>query len=220
MHARYKIGFIDEDPIQVKKYKRELRDEFDIIGYKITKGLPLKDLLDQIYDSDVDLLMVDFLMANRGVVNYNGDKVIREFEEIKPRFPMIIFTNEEKQARPKVDNPNIIYDKAKALNEPALFHEILRKNIELYVDYKDKRKSIIERLTKKATKKALSAKEKHQFRQAEFELKNLDKRAVEVPIHLLDLEKIDDLDKTVKEAEDFLASLTKEIKHAHPRPKR
>ena len=57
--------------------------------------------------------MVDFLMTERGILTYNGEEVVRAFEEIKPRFPIIIFTSHEGQAFQQVDNPNIIYDKSK-----------------------------------------------------------------------------------------------------------
>jgi hypothetical protein len=204
---KYKIGYIDEDPTQVNKYERDLRAYFDIIGYEITKGLPMDDLINQVYQSDVDLLMVDYLMVNKGVLTYNGDEVARTYEEIKPRFPVVIFTNEETQAFPHVDNVNNIYDKADVKNDVKHFAEKITKTIELYKNYVSKRKDLINQLIEKGGSEGLTAAEKHTLIQTQQELLSLDKRSTEVPMQLLDEKKIDSLSKTTKEAEEFLKSL-------------
>ncbi len=206
---KYKIGYIDEDSAAVIKYERKLRDNFDIIGYDIEKGLLLDDLLKRVYDSDIDLLMVDYLMVDKGILTYNGDEVVRAYEEIKPKFPMIIFTNEESQAFPQVDNPNIIYDKKLVNDDLAKFCEILTKNIKVYLDYVKKRKDIINSLIEKSTKASLSSKEKSTLFESQAELKNLDKWSNEIPYQLFDLTTTDDIEKTRKEAEAYLESLIK-----------
>lgn len=208
----YKVGYIDEDPEQVIRYERKLRDYFDVIGYNIEKGLSLEDLLKQIYKSDIDLLLVDYLMVDKGIVSYNGDEVVRAFEEIRPRFPMLIFTNERAQAFPQVDNPNIIYDKGWAQENISVFVEIINKNIKVYKDYIQKRKDNILKLIEKGEKKGLSASEKSELIQSQLELKNLDKWATEVPYQLIDEKKLEDLSKTRKDAEEYLESLLKRKK--------
>ena len=82
----YKIGYVDENLDQVEKFERKLRNSFTLIGYDIPKGLPLNDLIERIYNSDIDLLMVDYLMCDKGYLTYNGDEVVREFEKIKPEW--------------------------------------------------------------------------------------------------------------------------------------
>lgn len=207
---KYKIGYIDEDSIQVEKVEMKLRPYFDVIGYNISKGLELNDLLKQVYESDIDLLMVDFLMVDKGFLTYNGDEVVREFEEIRPRFPMIIFTNEKNQAFPQVDNPNIIYDKSMINNnDKTHFVEILKKNILAYKSYIDKRKNLINELLFKGENEGLNADEKHNLLQTQIELINLDKWSNEVPFQLLDDKRLENLSKTTKEAEEFLESILK-----------
>lgn len=208
---KYKIGYIDEDSTQVIKYERDLRKYFDVIGFAINPGLELNDLLKQVYDSDIDLLMVDYLMVDNGVLTYNGDEVARAFEEIKPRFPVIIFTNEESQAFPHVDNPNIIYDKSQVKNDVEHFADILTKNILSYKNYIIKRKTIINDLLLKGENEGLSADEKHILLQTQIELINLDKWSNEVPFQLLDDKRLENLSKTTKEAQEFLESILKKI---------
>lgn len=206
---KYKIGYIDEDSTQVTKYERDLRKYFDVIGFTINPGLELNDLLKQVYESDIDLLMVDYLMVDKGVLTYNGDEVARAYEEIKPRFPVIIFTNEESQAFPHVDNPNIIYDKSLVKNDLNYFVELLNKNISAYKNYIGKRKNIISDLLLKGENAGLSPDEKHILLQTQIELINLDKWSNEVPFQLLDDKRLENLSKTTKEAEEFLESILK-----------
>ncbi|PKB15113.1 hypothetical protein [Flavobacterium sp. 5] len=206
---KYKIGYIDEDSTQVVKIEMKLRAYFDVIGFDITPGLELNNLLKQVYDSDIDLLMVDYLMVDKGILTFNGDEVIRAFEEIKPRFPMIIFTNEESQAFPQVDNPNIIYDKSLINSDILHFVEILKKNILAHKNYIEKRKNIISDLLLKGENEGLSSEEKHILLQTQSELINLDKWSNEVPFQLLDDKRLENLSKTTKEAEEFLESILK-----------
>lgn len=208
---KYKIGYIDEDPVQVTRYERKLRDYFDVVTYNIQKGTELNDLLMQVYNSDIDLLMIDYLMVDKGILTFNGDEVARQYEEIKPRFPVIIFTNEEAQAFPQVDNPNIIYDKSLATTDINRLVEILNKNIQAYKIYIEKRQDIIGDLLMKGERgEGLSSEEKHILLQNQIELINLDKKSNEIPFQLLDEKKLEDLSKTTKEAEKFLESLLKQ----------
>lgn len=85
MGTNYKIGYIDEDINQVKLYRRKLRDfGFEVIGYDFSKGMSLKELMEQVYSSDIDLLMIDFRLKEGNIVAFNGDEVEREIYEKKP----------------------------------------------------------------------------------------------------------------------------------------
>lgn len=205
---RYKIGYVDENPTQVKKFQRELGDKFDVHAYNITQGLPLKRLLKQIYESDIDLLLIDYLMTDKGVLTYNGDEVAREFEKIKPRFPILIFTQHQDDAFPVVDNPNIIYEKAEAKNIDH-FSEILTKNILIYRKFISERKNSINRLVTKSKKKKLNASEKQTLINKQIELQMLDKNSIEVPFYLLDPQKISTISKVADEAEKYIKTIIK-----------
>jgi len=210
---KYRIGYVDEDEAQVTRYERKLREYFDVVTYDLPKGTPLENLLEQIYNSSIDLLMVDYLMVNKGILTYNGDEVVRQFDEIRPHFPMIIFTNEENQAFPNVDNPNMIYDKSLVNKDIGKLVDILNKNIQVYKTFIDKRQEIIGTLLQKGeSDEGLTSEEKHILVQNQTELINLDKRSNEVPLQLLNPEKLDNLSKTTKEAEQFLEMLLNQQK--------
>lgn len=92
MSIRYKIGYIDEDPNQVKLYKRKLRVYgFEVIGYEFHKGMTIEELMEQVYSSNIDLLMIDFRLNESNVIPFNGDVVERYVYENKPLFPVILY---------------------------------------------------------------------------------------------------------------------------------
>lgn len=205
--AKYRIGFIDEDIQEWRRIERNLRDDFDIIGYAIPKNLPKEDLIDQVYKSEVDLLLIDYLMTDKGYLNFNGDDFIRDYEKVKPRFPMIIFTTHENDAFPHVDNPNIIYSKQLLKDNKTYLVQLINKNIERYKNYISERKNQIDELLQKKAQKNLNSIEKNTLLGMQFELNILDKRANEVPLQLLEDNTFEKLSSVTKEAEAFLASL-------------
>lgn len=216
MSNRYKIGYIDEKPEQVTIFKHALQDfEIDVIGYDIIQGMSLDDILEQAYSSNIDLLMIDFLLTDNGILNFNGDAIERKFNALKPGFPHIIFTSEEADAFDSVDNPNIIYEKEKATNPETVkkFADTLKKIVENYRKYISTRKEKISILLEKGESIGLSAQEKHDLINLQNELLSLDKKKQdEVPNQLLFEDRIENLSRTKKEAEAFLQNLLQQRK--------
>lgn len=213
--TKYSIGFVDEDPQEIRRYANRLEPVgFNVIDYGIEKGLKLDELLNRIYDSEIDLVMVDFLLNERGILGFNGDQVIREFKKIKPEFPMIIFTSKDKQAYPAVDDVNLIYDKARIRDDDAelqRFITVLSKNIEKYRnDIKQREDRIKELIAKRESGEELDAEEKSNLYRLQFELSNLDQRTKETPDQLLVDLKLDQLSTTADEAAELLRNLKKE----------
>lgn len=217
MEMKYRIGYIDEDNTQVKLYKRKLRAYgFEVIGYEITKGMTIEELMQQVYDSDIDLLMIDFRLNESNILAFNGDEVERHIYDKKPLFPHIIFTNKVDQAEPDVDDLKIIVDKEIAFpdddnNDNAnvkRFIDLLTKSIEQYKNHISKRKSIISELLEKEKNEELNSKEKDVLLSTQRELQNLDKtRLKEIPEQLISVENLDKISKTRKEAEEYIKSL-------------
>lgn len=207
MPPKFKIGYVDEQPQQVGIVKRKLQDDFDFVSYDIKKGLPIESLLDQIYESNIDLLLVDYLLKEKGILTYNGDEVVREFLKIKPQFPVLIFTSHEADAFNEVDSPNIIYEKNMMDDAPQKLIDTITKNITAYRKIINDHKAKLNEFVEKSVSKGLNAKEKSEFLQLQVELRNFDKRSNEVPLQLLAPETLDKLSETRKEAEEYLKNL-------------
>jgi len=217
MDMQYKIGYIDEDINQVKLYKRKLRDfGFEVIGYEFHKGITLNELMEQVYSSDIDLLMIDFRLNESNVIPFNGDAVERDIYEKKPLFPHIIFTNKADQAEPDVDDLKIIFDKEVVFpsddeNEnpkTKRFIDTLTKSIEQYKRHISKRKDTISELLEKEQNEALSTEEKNLLLSTQRELLGLDKiRISEVPESLTSIDSLDKIAKARQDAETYIKSL-------------
>lgn len=210
----YNIGYVDEDPKQVKKFSRLLRDHgFNVTGYDIEKGMPSDELIRKIYDSEIDLLMIDYLLKSKGVLTFNGDEIERKYNEIRPNFPHIIFTSHAPDALNDVDNPNIIYEKEMVTERIDQFVEILKKNIRLYQDYVKQRKESVTKLVEKSQAEDLTVREKEDLLKAQFELGNLDtKSKKEIPLEMMTLASQEKIEALRKESEEFLEQLIKKRK--------
>ena len=217
MEMKYKIGFLDEDVNQVKLYRRKLRDfGFDVIGYDFTRGMSIEELMNQVYNSDIDLLMIDFRLNESNIVPFNGDEVERHVYENKPLFPHIIFTNKVDQAEPDVDDIKIIFDKEIVFpddngdDNPRTTHfiNVLTKSIEQYQRHIEKRKQIISELIDKEHKEGLSTEEKNLLLATQRELLSLDKMTIlEVPEILISIDNLDKITQARLDAESFINSL-------------
>ncbi len=216
MTMKYKIGYIDEDLAQVKKYQRRFRVfDIEIIGYQFQKGMTLEDLMIQVYESDIDLLMIDYKLKETNIVSFNGEEVESAFYDNRPLFPYIIFTNKVEQAEPFVEDWGKIFDKDEIFNEVEEdetkvqhFITTLSKKIEQYKNHIDKKKNLISDLLLKGKKEGLDSLEEDKLISLQRELRDLDKTKIkEVPEQLISSEKLKDLSITRKEAEAYLQSL-------------
>lgn len=216
MKAKYKIGYIDEDANQVKKYQRRFRKYgFEVIGYDFEEEMSLEELMEQVYKSDIDLLMIDYKLDETNKVTFNGEKVESDVYDKKPLFPHIIFTNKVDDAEPHVEDWKIIFDKDEIFDEDEEdekkvkhFISNLERSIEQYKNHIEKKKKIVAELLEKGEKKGLNATDKDLLITKQEELSSLDRtHKSEIPKHLITEEKLTDLSKTKKDAEAFLNSL-------------
>lgn len=207
----YKIGYVDEAAQEVEKITRKLENDFEMVSYDIERGLSKDELIDRIYKSDVDLLLVDYFLKDKGMLVYNGDTLVRDFEKIKPLFPMIIFTNNPVDAFPKVDNVNIIYNKDVLNKNKTWFIEVLKRNIQYYQQYINTRKNRIAELIETRQQRELTPVEKGELFNLQLDLNKLDEREnVETPSHLLSDRNLDELTEITEDAEKLLQKLLKQ----------
>ena len=221
MEAKYKIGYIDEDIRQVKKYTRRLKDfGFEVIGYDFHQGMSLEELMSQVYESDIDLLMIDYKLKESNIVAFNGDEVESEFYDKRPLFPHIIFTNKVEQAEPFVEDWKILFDKENIFSEDGndeqsvkRFVTILTKSIEQYKNHIEKKKDKISILLSKINSTEFSSVDENELINLQKELMNLDKTFVqEIPEKLISYEKLDKISTLRIESEKFLDNLIKSKK--------
>jgi hypothetical protein len=216
MEPKYKIGYIDEDINQVKKYQRRFRKYgIEVIGYDFENEMSLEDLMEQVYKSDIDLLMIDYKLNETNKVTFNGEEVERAFYDTKPLFPHIVFTNKIEQAEPHVEDWKIIFDKDDIFSEDENdeikvqhFITTLERSIEQYRKHIQRRKDDISNLLEKGKVEKLNPGEKHTLLSLQKELKILDNTyQVEVPDYLMISQNLTETDNLKNEAEELLQKL-------------
>jgi len=216
METRYIIGYIDEDISQVKLYRRKLRDYgFDVISYDLHTGMGVDELMHQVYQSNIDLLLIDFRLNERNIIPFNGDEVEKHIYEHKPLFPHIIFTNKVEQAEPNVCDLKLIFDKEVVFPEDDLrktehFINMLKKSIEQYKTRIANKKGRISELLSKEEQEGLNSREKNEILSLQNELLCLDKNIVnEIPEILRTVETLEKVSRARKDAESYIQSLLK-----------
>lgn len=223
MQYKYRIGYIDENEKQVKKYKKRFREfDIDVIGYEFKDNMTFEELMEQVYQSDIDLLMIDYKLDESNKVQFNGEKVEQEIDIKKPLFPHIIFTNKREDAENFVEDWSLIFSKEEipSKNEEDYdesktkhFITILKKKIDKYQKRIETKKNIIEELIIKGEKEGLDAGEEDTLISLQQELNLFDKtKANEIPKKLVSVNKLKDISKTRIEAEEFLQSLIQKKK--------
>ncbi|MDC8004249.1 hypothetical protein POV27_09315 [Aureisphaera galaxeae] len=223
MENKLKFGYIDEDEHQVRKYKRRFREfGIEIIGYDFFEGMTLHQLMEQVYNSDIDLLLIDYKLDESNKVFFNGEEVEKEIYDKRPLFPCIIFTNKRDDAENYVEDLKIIFSKDEIpskedeeydRNRTERFIKILISSVVRYKGRIDNRKNRISEILKKGEEKGLNIVDEDNLIKLQRELGDLDKtKRNEVPEKLISSEKLEDLSETRKKAEDFLKSLIKKNK--------
>ena len=223
MSTQYKFGYIDEDSKQVSKYKRRFRDfNIDVIGYDIKKGMTLDQLMSQVYESDIDLLLIDYKLDQSNKVTFNGEKVEEELYDKRPLFPYIIFTNRKDDAEHHVEDWKIIFEKNEIRSKEddeydeertERFIKTLKSSVVRYKNRIDTRKEKISEILKLGEKEGLSVADQDALISLQREIGDLDKTKIkEVPETLISSKKLKDLSKLRKEAQGYIESLIQKNK--------
>ncbi|WP_300568461.1 hypothetical protein [Flavobacterium sp.] len=218
MTTNYKIGYVDENANEVKTYRRKLKKHgFDVIGYEFVKGMSPESLMQQVYNSDIDLLMIDFKLKDSNKVSFNGDVIEHLIYNTKPLFPHVVFTSDKILAEATIEDWKILFDKTTIFpddddeeeNEETIrFIKILKQSIEQYRKYINVRKERLAALLQKGKDDGLTGAEKDEALSLQEELNNLDQSSRnEIPKHLVSIQTLDNLSESRKKAEEFLQNL-------------
>jgi len=86
--SKYLIGYIDEQKGEQLDFSNlmEEDEDFSVHNFNVDENSTLATLLDEILDSKIDCLVVDYHLSETGVP-FEGSTVIEEFHKVKPYFP-------------------------------------------------------------------------------------------------------------------------------------
>ncbi len=107
-----RLGYLDENKGNRNTFYRIFKKDFEVIMLDdFTKVFTLDLLLEEIDKQEIQVLAIDYKLADSGIVQYNGDQVIDVINERKRYFPVFMMTSYVDAAIQKVNNTFLVNDK-------------------------------------------------------------------------------------------------------------
>lgn len=152
----YKIGYVDEDKGQSNSFYHFLKDDFDIVLFEITDETEIDLLVNEIYDSGIDMLVLDFRLDENGLVDFNADKLVDKIQERNLYYPLVVLTSHELDALDHMNNANLVNGKEEMLGPKVdIFKQKLIKIANSYQNKMVETESKLAELEKKRKESGL-----------------------------------------------------------------
>lgn len=128
-----RLGYLDEDKGNRNTFFRVFKKDFEVIMLEDNSRLSSVDMvIDEIENLKLDVLAVDFRLADGGWVSFNGDEVIKAIWNQRRYFPVFMLTSYVSNAMEKMDNVFLVNDKD-GLSDATMVAQ-LKKQISSSVD--------------------------------------------------------------------------------------
>jgi DNA-binding NtrC family response regulator len=206
-----KLGYLDENKGNRNTFYRIFKKDFEVVMLDdFEKVFTLDLLLKEIDKQEIQVLAVDYKLADSGVVQYDGDQVLEAINEHKRYFPVFMMTSYVDAAIHKVNNTFLVNDKD-GLSDPKIV-ELLKSQIAGSVESYNRIVSGIEQRTKELETKqntGLSKAEETELLNLHVELNKIDPISNPLSPDKMQTEAIKDLRDTVALSEKILRSLRK-----------
>ena len=157
MREKFRIGYIDDDPAEIRRFKRFARNDFDVVTYELNENTTLESLFREVLESGVSALVIDYDLKDKEFVRFNGEEIVDKINEELHNFPLIIFTAYEDEALDAVEDPNIVYEKEGMGDEKQTLLKRIRIKIDSYRKNLDESEEELLKLTEKSDREGLSA---------------------------------------------------------------
>lgn len=131
----YRIGYVDEDRGWKNTFRQSLKDDFEIILFDVKGDSTVESLTDEIFDSKVDMVVLDFRLDETGLVDFNADALVDKILETNLYFPLIILTSHEIDALNHLSNANLVNGKDMLEGDNPKIEILKQKIVKLVVDY-------------------------------------------------------------------------------------
>lgn len=93
----YRIGYIDDQPVQFENYKKKLKRRFEDVELVLLDECSTREeFLEKIYEEQIDVLLVDYKMA--GTFGFNGSTLINYINDQVRDLECFILTAVERES--------------------------------------------------------------------------------------------------------------------------
>ncbi|AEE51085.1 hypothetical protein [Haliscomenobacter hydrossis] len=160
----YRVGYVDEDGGQKSTFFNTLKDDFEVKLFDITEETDSESLVEAILASSLDVLVLDFLLDETGLVDFNADELIEKIQEVNKHYPLIILTSREVDALDQIPDANLINGKEEMLvNKIDIFKQKLNKIASNYKASIGNAQKELEHLEEKREEKGLEPNEEDRY---------------------------------------------------------
>lgn len=129
----YRLGYIDEDAGQRSSFYQFLKDDFDITLFEINDETDVDSLVEDVFQSGIDMLVLDFRLDEGEYLDFNADSIIEKIQERNLYYPLVILTSHELDALDHISNANLVNGKEEMLGPKVdVFKQKLTKIIQVY----------------------------------------------------------------------------------------
>lgn len=208
-----RLGYLDENKGNRNTFYRVFKKDFDVVMLDdFAKVFTLDLLLEEIDKQEIQVLAVDYKLADSGMVQYDGDQVLDAINERKRYFPVFMMTSYVDAAVQKVYNTFLVNDKD-GLNNPQtveLLKSQIAGSVESYhriVKEKEQRVKTLE--AKQDGAEGLTEEEEQELLNLHIEMTKIDPVANPLSPDKMQTSSLKDLKKTVSLSEEILKSLSK-----------
>ena len=206
-----RLGYLDEDKGNRNTFYRVFNKDFEVIMLDdFTKVSTIDDLLAEIERRGIQVLAVDYRLADSGVVHYDGNEVLEAIDERRRYFPVFMMTSFVDAAIHAVPNTFLINDKD-GLNDPKkveLLKNQIKGSVEAYhriIEEKEQRARELEK--KQDAKEQLTSAEEQELLDLHVDLNRIDPKANPLSPDMMQTSAIKNLKDAVSLSEKILKAL-------------
>lgn len=205
-----RLGYLDEDKGNRNTFYRVFKKDFEVIMLDDNTRLTSADMvLNEIDRLKLDVLAVDFRLADGGWVAFNGDEVVRAIWNKRRYFPVFMLTSYVNNALEKMDNVFLVNDKDSLSDTDSI--SLLKKQIscsvETYHRIVGEKEEQLKQLVEKQKAGELSDKEEKDLLALNVEMNNIDPKSNPMSPDMMQTKSITDLHEMVDLARTLLKSI-------------
>ncbi|MFN8251187.1 MAG: hypothetical protein U0V75_04835 [Ferruginibacter sp.] len=205
--AKYRVAYIDESDVDIRKFQRFARNYFDVTAFKPNR---IKEVtVSNILESHVDAVIADFDLSEQNeTIHYTGADIVSLILEAREMFPVFILTSYEDDAVSQGEDVNIVYEKSEMANGEK-FLERVKTQIEKYYNKLDEAEKRLLNLIEKGKTAKLDAQEEKEIAELDSLIeKSLDKKII-IPDKIKNASEEDKLGDLLKKVDELAKKLEK-----------
>lgn len=205
----YKLGYIDEDAGQRSSFYHFLKDDFEIVLFEMNETTTVESLIEDVFQSGIDMLVLDFRLDDSGDFDFNADTLIEEIQQRNLFYPLVILTSHELDALDHISNANLVNGKEEMLGtKVGIFKQKLSKIIHAYKSKLSDAESEVQDLeTKRQSEHGLSPVEEDRFVELNIFLEKTMYSKNSIPRSFYSIDTNKKLDDLIQQTKNLLSKI-------------